>query len=73
MATKVDEARMQTLCKRGKGSETCSFLALEGGAGFVCAKGSDIESIIRRRREEKSMRALGDNCSGPPNFTPTPA
>lgn len=45
--------------------QRCSFLIL-GVVGFECAKGSSVESLIRERRP--TMKARGDNCSGPPDF-----
>jgi hypothetical protein len=57
-----------TVCKRGKGEETCSFLGMTG-KGFHCLKNSSWEKEIKQRRSEGSMNAKGDNCSGPPNFT----
>lgn len=72
MSTPVDNTRAETLCKFGKGAETCSFLSMTVVVGFTCEKGSGIEDIIRSRRAEGTMKAKGDNCSGPPNFTPNP-
>ena len=65
--------RARTLCKMGKGAETCSFLGMEAGVGFACQKGTEIEGLIRSRRKAGTMSAKGDNCSGPPDFTPNPA
>jgi len=58
------------VCRVGKGKATCSFL-IAGAGGLCCAKGSTFEAPLRKRREEGSMGALGDNCSGSPDFTPT--
>lgn len=55
------------VCGLGKGVFACSFLAL-GADGFVCLKCSELEDVIRKRRSENGMAALGDNCSGPPDF-----
>lgn len=69
MATPIGDDLTRGLCRRGQGAATCSFLGLMGG--WVCLKGDDkMEPFIRGKRS--SMSALGDNCSGPPNFTPTP-
>ncbi len=59
-----------TVCKFGKGQETCSFLGMSGN-GLRCLKGSPLESNIIQRRREDSMGAKGDNCSGPPDFQKT--
>jgi hypothetical protein len=61
--------RTEILCKMGQGAATCSFLAMN--RGFVCLKGSPLEMGIHERRAQKSMTAMGDNCSGPPDFKPT--
>ncbi|GEM_PF-2275102 len=66
--TKLDETRIKTLCKSGQGRLTCSFLAMAAPHGMCCAKGTAFESAIRSRRP--TMKAQGDNCSGPPDFTP---
>lgn len=58
------------VCKFGKGQATCSFLIVSGD-GLQCLKGSSLESAIRQRRQEDSMGAKGDNCSGPPDFQKT--
>jgi hypothetical protein len=66
----VTETQMKTLCKIGKGKECCSYL-IYGQGGFVCAKGSPLEQSINARRQAKTMNAMGDNCSGAPDFIPT--
>jgi len=61
------------ICKRGMGEVCCSFLIVDGALGlgnYSCAKDTDIEPTIRERRATASMKAMGDNCSGPPHFTP---
>lgn len=68
----IPEGYRDTVCKMGQGGATCSFLMF-GGSQFECAKGSPFESNIRQRLKEGSIRAVGDNCSGPPDFTPTKA
>ena len=57
------------VCKLGAGKDTCAFLAIAPG-GTRCVKGSGIEATIRTRLRDGSMGAQGDNCSGPPDFTP---
>lgn len=69
-STPVDETRVNALCKIGEGAERCSFLAVEDRVVYVCQKGTELENLIRSRRETEQMAAKGDNCSGPPNFTP---
>lgn len=32
--------------------------------GMQCSKGTEIEDIIRLRRAQQSIRAMGDNCEG---------
>jgi hypothetical protein len=67
--TQLSEQQVKDLCKAGKGEATCSFLTM-GGSGMCCSKGSVFEAVIRERRP--TMRAKGDNCSGPPDFKPNP-
>lgn len=66
----LPESHVEKVCKFGKGPEACSFLAL--GDGFACLKGGNLEQLIRDRRAQKTIRSMGDNCSGPPAFQ-TPA
>lgn len=68
--TVVTETQLATLCRPGKGAETCSFL-MYGPDGFECAKHSGFAPLLEAKRAAKSIRALGDNCSGAPDFTPT--
>jgi hypothetical protein len=57
----------KTVCQPGKGKLTCSFLGM--APAFQCLKGTAFEAELQRRRQEGSMCAKGDNCSGPPDFT----
>ena len=66
---KLSEDHIQNVCKSGKGEATCSFLGVVPGTGFSCLKGTSIEAIIFQRRATGEMKAQGNNCSGPPNFT----
>jgi hypothetical protein len=56
----------ETVCQPGKGKLTCSFLGMT--PDFECLKGTAFEPELQRRRQEGSMGAQGDNCSGPPDF-----
>ncbi len=38
---------------------------------WECAKKTNFEEVLRKRRECRYPGAEGDNCSGPPNFEPT--
>lgn len=65
----VPEGHVKSVC-RPCATGCCSFLVM-GGGGWNCAKGdgfSGIRILIDQRRAERSMRAMGDNCSGPPHF-----
>lgn len=60
---------LQTVCRFGQGgAQVCRYLAF--GAELSCAK----KSVLQRTIDDKAetMTAKGDNCSGPPDFTPTP-
>lgn len=57
------------VCKKGQGAATCCFLGMGGHpTGMKCLKGSDFEPAIRENMTRGTMRAKGDNCSGPPEF-----
>ena len=66
----LPDKHVDKVCKFGKGAETCSFLAL-GHDGLSCLKGGSLEGLIRGRRAQKTIRAMGDNCSGSPHFSTT--
>ena len=63
----VSNSDAKEICGVGKGSETCSFLMM-GPGGWECAKGTGLEAHLTSRRDAGSMNAMGDNCSGPPDF-----
>jgi len=58
----------ETVCLIGQGALCCSYIVI-GPDGFACAKGTGLQALIDKRRQEKTMTALSDNCSGPPDFT----
>lgn len=66
--TKLTGEQVNTLCRPGQGAATCSFLLMAPRAGWTCAKGTEFEKILAERRQYRRMRALGDNCSGAPEF-----
>lgn len=66
----LTQKQVNELCRPGKQDETCAFLGMADGK-WLCTKGTDMEPIIMERLEAGSMTAKGDNCSGPPNFSPT--
>lgn len=67
-ASVIPDDRLKGVCKSGQGEATCSFIGC--GGEYICLKGTEMEGTIKRRRAERTMRALGDNCSGPPDFIP---
>lgn len=50
-------------CKLFQDEKCCSYLAC-GPGGFECLKDTELEKVIDKRRDEKSMNAMGDNCKG---------
>jgi hypothetical protein len=42
-----------------------------GSGSFECAKDTEFEELIDGRREGGKINAMGNNCSGPPEFEPT--
>ena len=53
-------------CKMGQVANTCRYLGI--GREYTCLKGSERHSEIDSLVENNDRRAVGDNCSGPPNF-----
>lgn len=58
----MPKQHVDEVCKLGQGADTCAFLVL--ASGWNCAKGSNVESILRGRLERGEMKAKGDNCEG---------
>jgi len=63
----VDNDYVHRVCKPGYGAATCSYIGAMA-KGWICMKKTELEAQVNRRRNEKSMVAMGDNCSGPPEF-----
>lgn len=68
----LTDGQIKGLCKIGSGPATCAYL-MYGPNGFQCSKGTDMQRAIEERLTAGQMTAKGDNCSGPPTFTPTGA
>lgn len=68
-STSLTLQHLKNVCRGGQGEAACSFLVIAKG-GLSCAKGTDLEHALYERRERKAIHSLGDNCSGPPDFTP---
>jgi hypothetical protein len=71
------------VCRSYSGRQACAFRGLRAIEGEIicpgCFKGTPAERIIRRQLASggfivsavgRSIDASGDNCSGPPDFTP---
>lgn len=66
----IADDHVKLVCQPGKQC-CCSFLTMHGSSGWTCVKAAGLEglkALIDKRRAEKSIRAMGDNCSGPPGF-----
>jgi hypothetical protein len=60
----IAKLHIDTVCKLGQGPECCSYLIV-GKDGFQCAKDNPIfRGIIKSRREEGTIGAMGDGCDG---------
>jgi hypothetical protein len=59
--------RVEKLCLMGQGAKCCSFLGMSG-SGPLCLKGSMYAPQIQERRRQQTMGAMGDNCTGHPDF-----
>jgi len=62
-----DDRRLDQVCRAKQGSESCRYLVMNE-EGLACSKGSNLQQTIDDQAD--SMRAKGDNCSGPPDFIP---
>lgn len=63
----IDPGLARSRCGLLTGDACCSYL-MAGVAGLECAKGTAIEMTIIERRELGTMNAMGDRCSGPPDY-----
>lgn len=61
------EGHSETVCKRGKGPETCVFLGFSEGK-FIYLKGSGANNTIVENAKSGSMSADAINCEGPPSW-----
>ena len=60
-ATNMDIGHVKEICKMHEGKSTCRYLGM-GASGFVCMKGTELQSVIDSKVEQ--MKAQGDNCPG---------
>lgn len=69
MSVAIDPQHVMGTCRAGQGSACCRYLTM--GAGMECAKPTPLRVYLDSRVERGQLGATGDNCSGPPDFTPT--
>ncbi len=62
IATISDQDHVITVCKPGAGPQTCRYLGMSSGRGWVCYKHTGLRARIDQRVE--TMTAQGDNCEG---------
>lgn len=62
---------LSAVCKPGQGDgSTCRYLVM-GGGGMACAKSDPaISAAVNARVLSGTMKAQGDNCTGPEEFLP---
>ncbi len=64
----ITDGQVFGVCKPGS-AECCSYL-VAGPDGWECGKATpSVYAALTARRLAKTMNALGDNCSGPPDFS----
>ncbi len=72
MSGEIPNGHELSVCRVGEGDATCAFLTF--GSGWLCAKAMPgVMATILGRLDAGTLNAKGDNCSGPPDFTPTTA
>lgn len=68
---KITDDHVKNVCGLGQGEKCCAFLASR--ARWECAKDiPGVRDTILLRLAAGTMVAKGDNCSGPPDFRPSP-
>lgn len=67
------DRHLDSVCRPGHGGDTCAYLTMRpvaGGSIWQCAKSDPIVTeAIRERLAQGTMKAQGDNCSGPPEWS----
>jgi hypothetical protein len=59
------------ICRQGEPTAQCDFLIPTDGR-YECVKGDpEGVALVEDRRARRPHTAHKDNCSGPPNFTPS--
>ena len=66
----ISKDQAKNVCLLGKGPTCCSYVGM-GEDTIVCLKDTAHHMELFRRRMTGAMKAMGDNCSGPPDFIPT--
>lgn len=67
-AIKSDQ-HVKDVCRPGT-VECCRYLCM-GSMGWECAKHTSLQTVIDTRANSGQMRAIGDNCDGPPSVEQT--
>lgn len=65
-SNEVTANHAKEVCKQGQESAQCKYLVVS--KGYCCGKAWP--SDIRKHLESRGRIAKGDNCSGPPAYTP---
>jgi hypothetical protein len=64
-----NDIHVNDTCRIGQGPACCRYLTADA-AGYSCEKTSPIGRVIDARVAAGTFGSLGDNCTGPPDFTP---
>ena len=60
---KISDDLLKNTCKIQHGTQTCRYIVM-GEVGFICVKGTQLQSSIDNLVMKKQMVARGDNCPG---------
>jgi len=68
----IKDSHLSHVCRLGNGKRCCSFLmSPDGGFTYHCAKENDYYHLaIESMRQRRQTWAMGNNCTGPPEFEP---
>ena len=61
--TKITDTYLKSICKQGKGRETCKYICLCAN-GYYCAKKTPMKSTIDKWSTNTAFKAKSDNCEG---------
>jgi hypothetical protein len=64
LSNSISDDKAMADCRPGRGEETCRYLLMGAGTGWLCGKHTELRAVLDARVEAGRMSAHGDNCEG---------